>query len=227
MSSERVEFCDAELYLVGHRDMRALLSLEAEGNAYAQETGKENAKNPFRLVSNLINPLFPATKYTLFTRSTPRIITDPSKVYMAIEKEFSLWCNVETKNLNELIASDPDMTQERANRLREELSSKLEEEKARFDEVREDFEEYEVFVSNYENVREYPALYYSGVVQEKGAKKPKTKKANAHLSIRIPNVLWYEKNAMDVRSDATIMQKMKSGDFKRIGNTIYARRRDV
>ena len=72
-------------------------------------------------------------------------------------------------------------------------------------------------ITNYEDTKEYPAIYYIGT--EDG------KKVNAHLRGKIANILWYGKDESRAsrRSDASIAERIKRSE--KIAGTVYFRKK--
>ena len=110
------------------------------------------------------------------------------------------------------------------------METKFSEADKDFDRLKEHYEEYEVFITNYTTANVYPAIYYSSkekiVVNAVGKRvlEPleKVKRFDSHISITVPNVLWYTpEHTGRARSNATIIEKIESGDYFVVGGSIY------
>jgi hypothetical protein len=214
-SSIRLEYDRAELYLVDRATMERLRafrdSIVTLADSYGEGIDSKKVARSFAGELKLINPDTPAIKYNLYLRKTPKIISDREKVMEAIEREFAIWANVVRKGAKKEIEEHEEYTENDARDLLETAERTIEEEKAKLDALLEDPEGYDIRITNYERAEAYPTISYAT---------PEGKRVD-HLSIRIPNVLWYEEEpgAERRRSDASIQRIVESYD--RIGGTIY------
>ena len=100
--------------------------------------------------------------------------------------------------------------------MKQELEEKISEETEKMKKVIENFDDYKVVVSNYENAARYPTIYYT---DEEG------KRHVEHLSIKKPNVLWLKEDPIKKgqRGDASVMQFIKSAE--KIGGMVYVQKK--
>lgn len=220
---------DVILYLCNEKQLREILLLENSVRGMSQEDGTDKArKDPFMPFGKIINPKLPAYKYSYRTKHIYKNISDRTKILEEIgknkekergkgkDKMLSIWENTERKNLNDHIeASNYDSIE--ADRLRRELEERIEEQKAYFKEVCDNFEDYEVVITNYENRKEYIVLYYT---LSDGSTH------NEYLRKDAPNILFYEedKRRGQNRSDKK-MQKIVD-EYDRIFATFYVKKRE-
>jgi len=206
---ERIEYGDAELFLVGEETMRTLVRFDEK----ARELLPPYKTMHLGGTVKLLNPDAPAVRYHLFTRKTPRIISDKEKALEAAEREFAVWANVVRKGLKEEILAGA-YSEEEAARMTEETERRIGAERRELDEVLRHPERFDIRITNYETARAYPCV--SLVF-------PDRSRRNEHLSIERPNVLWHrrEEEGPRHRRDASIREVVRR--YRRIGGTIYVK----
>lgn len=228
---ERIEYQNAEIFLVDKGTMEKIIGLRAMADEEVAERKRPPRDSLSRYVKP-VNPDNPAFKYGLYLRKTPRIISDPLKVRAALDQQLSIWKNMERKALREFIERE-QISGEELTRLEKELEEKIHEADREFDRLKRDYDRYEVFITNYETAKIYPTIYYSTkeevVCNAIGTRvlepMKKAKKINAHLSIVVPNVVWYTpENTRRGRSNASVIEKVLSGEYSVVAGSIYYKR---
>lgn len=208
-SIEPIVYNDAYLYLINEEQLLYLLGLESR----VKENSNSNSKNPFMKYGKIINPKVAAIKYNLYTRKTPRIIVDPQKVYEYLDKEFNLFKNVLSKEFDEKLL-DSNLTEADAAKYRKELEKRISREEKILEELKNNFSKYEVVISNYNDIRAYPTIYYTG----------EDKKQNTeHLSVKAPNFLYFKDSKLDRKVNATVKEFIENADL--VGNTIFFKKK--
>jgi hypothetical protein len=220
--SHRVEYKDAELYLI---DTERARYLDDYMKAIAELLQREGAPNlskgknsgGFAGEMNFINPNAPAVRYRLYTRKTPRIISDKDKVLSRMEKEFAIWVNQKRKWAREKAEVIEDEGGDPRAFL-DEVEAEIEIHHDRFERILESPDDYDIRITNYETAKAYPAINYT----KKGGGS-----ASVHLSIHRPNILWYEEEEAvhNRRSDATIKKIIE--EYERVGGTIYIHKKGL
>jgi len=217
---KKINYQGIELYLVEKPILDEVLKLEALVRNYNEEHGIKK-KNHFFEYAKIINPEYPAFKYTLLMKHKKKEIFDPLKVKKALPAEFEIWKNKSRVELEKKI-NNPDsaITKEQAKRLREELELEIEIAKEKIDEVLENFDSYDVVISTFEYYTYYPALYY--VMEVDGKNVPK----DTHLRQDVPNILWFQDNRpfRELRSNDRISRIIQT--FDRYCGSIYIKKKD-
>jgi len=205
-----IKYNDAEVYFIDEEVLKNLLLLENKIRAEY----KGRTKNPFGRYAKLLNPGKIAIKYNFYMRKTPRIIKDAQKVFEALDKEFLLFKNVLLKEFEEGIESNKELEESEVIKLREEVNNRIDTEYKQLEDIKRNFNSYEVVITNYNQAREYPTIHYTS--EDK-------KHYTEHLSIKVPNFLFYREEASDSKSTASIKKFINTANL--IGNTIYYKRK--
>lgn len=206
-----ITYNDASIYLIDEGALKKLLLLE--NKVKTLYTGR--TKNPFSKYAKIINPKMKASKYGFYMRTIPRIIRDEQKVFESIDKEFELFKNILLKELEAGIENNLSLPSEEVYKMKNEVSERILKESEKLNEIKKSFSEYEVIITNYQNIRAYPAIHFTG--EDK-------KHYVEHLSIRVPNFLYYEESFdKDSKSNAYVKKFIKEASI--LGNTIYYRKK--
>jgi len=217
---KKINYQGIELYLVDKKVLDDILDLELRVRAYNEEHGIKK-RNHFFEYAKIINPEYPAFKYTLLMKHKKKEIFDPLKVKKALPAEFEIWKNKSRVELEKKI-NNPDsaITEDQAKRLREELELEIEIAKKRIDEVLENYDSYDVVISTFEYYTYYPALYY--VMEVDGKNVPK----DTHLRQDVPNILWFQDNRpfRELRSNDRISRVIQT--FDRYCGSIYIKKKE-
>jgi len=214
IGAERIEYGGAEVFLVNKEQIHALIELEKRGSKQMQRFDISEADADFTgktfSIINKDRKSF-AVDYKFYMRVTPLILTDEEKVRKRILSEMGIWANIQRKGLREALSSG-EFSEDEANRMKRETEVLIEEETAKLREIIENFDEYEVVVTNYETSPAYPTIYYNDKQGKKHIK---------HLSIKMPNILWYEdkEHPREHRKDANIVQFIRSAT--KVANMVY------
>ncbi|CAA6811000.1 MAG: Unknown protein [uncultured Sulfurovum sp.] len=215
MNSRSIEYQGVVLHLLSDTEMEKVLALELTVHANDIEKGLEK-KNHFYDYAKIINSEFSAFKYTLSMKHKKKEIFDPFKVRKALPAEYEIWKNKSRVQLEKEIKDEKNaITDDQAKILREQLEKDIELAKYNVDKVLDNYENYDVVISTFEDYTYYPALYY--VMEEKG----KNKASDTHLRQDVPNLLWYEDNRpyAELRSNDRMSRIIQT--FDRFCGSIY------
>jgi hypothetical protein len=221
----RAREIEAELYFLDKKGMDKILLLEAGARYLAEDSGstkKGKRKDPFYQYAKIINPQAPAFKYKIYFAKRPREIFDRQKVLAAIPGTLEVWKNTERKHLREYIENKEDISTDEIDRLTAELDERISIEENEVNYIVEHFDEYDVAITNAEENRLYPSLYYVMVDPED---RNKTLTTDTHLRKEVPNVLWQE----DTRPYSMLRANDRVGRIvkthKRIMDRLYVKKR--
>lgn len=195
---ERVEYEESEIYIVDKKGLDEVkileLSLKGMEDAPKEEAvTKKRKKGPLFEYAKLLNPDYPAFKYSFFMKHTPLEIFDREKILERIPREFSVWKNIEIKRLDERIEqSNPPLSETDAGKLRRELADAIAIEEQNIKGIMDNFDEYHIVITSHARQNYYPSVYLMenlnyGTEDEK----PKHRSRNAHLRKHVPNILWF------------------------------------
>lgn len=153
-------------------------------------------RGPFYPYGKIINPLYPAYKYSYYMAHTPMEIFDREKVLKQIPREISVWKNAKKMYLEEDIAeADPPLSEDEATRRRNALEDEISIEEQNIERLLEDFESYNVVITSHEKQQYYPNIYcvlnLNHNKSDKEKVKPGYKKLKTHLRKDVPNILWH------------------------------------
>ncbi|CAA6818169.1 MAG: Unknown protein [uncultured Sulfurovum sp.] len=210
-----VEYKGITLYLLTPSELQQVLALELSVRADNLENGVEK-KNHFYDYAKIINPEYPAFKYTLSMKHKKKEIFDPYKVQKALPAEYEIWKNKSRSELEKEIKDEKNaITDSQAIILRKDLEKEIDLAKHSIDKVLENYEDYDVVISTFEEYTYYPALYY--VMEQDN----KNKAADTHLRQDVPNLLWYEDNRpyAELRSNDRMSRIIQT--FDRFCGSIY------
>lgn len=219
-NSKKIDYQDIVMYLIGKEELDKILALELTVRMENEEKGIKK-KNHFYDYAKIINPDFPAFKYTLSMKHKKKEIFDPQKVQQYLPAEFEIWKNKSRVDLEKKI-KDPEsaIIAEQAIKLRAELEKEIEIAKQNIQKVLENFHNYDVVISTFEYYTYYPALYF--VVEKDG----KNKASDTHLRQDVPNLLWFEDNRpfSELRSNDRMSRIIQT--FDRYCGSIYIKEKN-
>ncbi len=218
-NSRAIDYNGITLYLLGTTELQEVLALELSVRADNIDNGIKK-KNHFYDYAKIINPEYPAFKYTLSMKHKKKEIFDPAKVQKALPAEYEIWKNKSRVELEKEIKDEENaITDSQAKILREKLEKEIEQSKYFIDKVRENYHDYDVVISTFEEYTYYPALYY--VMEQKG----KNKASDTHLRKDVPNLLWYEDNRpySELRSNDRMSRIIQT--FDRFCGSIYVKKK--
>jgi len=218
--SRQIDYNEIKLHLISEHELRQVLELELTVRADNIENGVKK-KNHFYDFAKIINPEQPAFKYTLSMKHKKKEIFDPQKVQKALPTEFEIWKNKARSDLEKEI-KDPlnAISDSQAKNLRMRLEKDIELAKIKVEEVLENYQEYDVVISTFEQYTYYPALYYV-LELENG----KTKAADTHLRKDVPNLLWFhdERPFSELRANDRMSRIIQT--FDRYCENIYIKKK--
>ena len=214
--SRQIEYKGIVLHLLQRSELDQVLQLELTVRANDIEKGIEK-KNHFYDYAKIINPEHPAFKYTLSMKHKKKEIFDPAKVEKALPAEFQIWKNKSRVELEKEI-KDPDsaITDDQAEKLRKALEQEIIMSEEKIDKVLENYHEYNVIITTFEQYSYYPALYF--VMELEGGK---TKASDTHLRKDVPNLLWFhdERPFSELRANDRMSRIIQT--FDRYCETVY------
>jgi len=214
-NTRQIEYKGIVLHLLSTESMQEVLALELSVRADNIEKGVEK-KNHFYDYAKIINPEHSAFKYTLSMKHKKKEIFDPYKVQKALPAEFEIWKNKSRVQLEKEIKDEKNaITDDQALILRDNLEKEIELSRINIEKVIENYENYDVVISTFEEYTYYPALYY--VMEQNGKNKP----SDTHLRQDVPNLLWYEDNRpyAELRSNDRMSRIIQT--FERYCGSIY------
>lgn len=230
---EHIAYEDAHLYIVDRKVIDEMLLLQASlGNAEKisgeMTKGQGKKKGPLYHYAKLLNPEYPAFKYSFYRSKKPLEIYSREKVKLRIPREINIWAKKQKKRLEErIIEADPPLSVEEAERMRRELEEQIDIETRTAEGLLEHFDELEsIAITNYESNIYYPGVYIMTNLNHgiKG-EKPLHKRKVEHLRKDVPNILWF----YDYRRFNDLRPNDKAGvivrTHKRVCGTIYYKKR--
>jgi len=219
--NKKIDYHNIVLYLIDKETLDKVLQLELAVRMDNEEKGIKK-RNHFYEYAKIINPDYPAFKYTLSMKHKKKEIFDPQKVKKALPAEFEIWKNKSRADLEKQI-KDPEsnITPQHAKKLREELEEEISIAQQNIENVLDNFQDYDVVISTFEYYTYYPALYY---VMSTKDNKPKA--SDTHLRQDVPNLLWFEDNRpfSELRSNDRMSRIIQT--FDRYCGSIYIKKKD-
>jgi len=214
-NSKKIDYQGIVLYLINKKVLDRVLELELLVRMENEEKGIKK-KNHFYDYAKIINPKYPAFKYTLSMKHKKKEIFDPQKVKQYLPAEFEVWKNKSRVDLEKKI-KDPEsaITDEQAIKLRAKLEKEIDIAQQKIEKVLDNFNNYDVVISTFEYYTYYPALYF--VMEQDG----KNKASDTHLRQDVPNLLWFEDNRpfSELRSNDRMSRIIQT--FDRYCGSIY------
>jgi len=218
--SKKIDYNEIVLYLIDKPILDQVLQLELTVRAENEERGVEK-KNHFYDYAKIINPTQPAFKYTLSMKHKKKEIFDPAKVLKALPAEYEIWKNKSRVALEKQIKDEKNaITDDHAVVLREQLEKDIVLAKHNIDKVLENYHDYDVVISTFEEYTYYPALYY--VVELANGK---VKPSDTHLRKDVPNLLYYhdDRPYSELRANDRMSRIIQ--EFDRFCGSVYIKRR--
>ena len=220
IDAKKISYQGIELYLIDKNILDAILLLELDIRDKNIELGIEK-KNHFYDYAKIINPLYPAFKYTLSMKHKKKEIFDPQKVKKALPAEFEIWKNRSRVYLRKEI-DEPlnNISSSQAKKLISQLEDKIYNDEQKIKEVLNDFYSYDVVISTFEQYTYYPALYFVMEIENK-----KTKASDTHLRKDVPNLLWFrdERPFNELRANDKMSRIIQTFDC--FCDTIYVKKK--
>jgi len=218
--SRKIEYQGILLYLIKEPELRAVLQLELGVRMEEEDKGVKK-RNYFYEYAKIINPDYPAFKYTLSMKHKKKEIFDPEKVKKYLPAEFEIWKNKSRVELEkEIKHPDSAITDEQAKLLRDDLEKEIVLSQKKITEVLENFHDYNVIITTFEQYTYYPALYFVMELENN-----KTKASDTHLRKDVPNLLWFkdERPFSELRANDRMSRIIQT--FNRYCETIYVEKK--
>ena len=217
--SKRIDYQGIALYLVEKEVLDKVLLLEMRVIAENEDKGIKK-RNHFYDYAKIINPQYPAYKYTLLMKHKKKEIFNPAKVKKALPAEFEIWKNKSRADLEKKIKNEETaITKEYGKVLRDRLEKEIEVTEKKIREVLNDFDSYDVVISTFEHYTYYPALYF--VMEIDGKNVPK----DTHLRQDVPNILWFWDNRPFTELRANDRMSRIIQTFDRYCDSIYIKKK--
>jgi len=219
-SAKKIVYQEIILYLINKEELDRILLLELDVRDNNIEMGI-NKKNHFYDYAKIINPEYPAFKYTLSMKHKKKEIFDREKVKKTLPAEFEIWKNRSRLFLRRKIENlDINISSVEAKKLTDDLEKKIELDEKNIKKILLNFDEYDVVISTFEQYTYYPALYF---VMELG--EGKTKASDTHLRKDVPNLLWFRDNRPfnELRANDKISRIIQTFDC--FADIIYAKKK--
>ncbi len=217
--SKRIDYQGITLYLVKKEVLDKVLLLEMRVIAENEDKGIKK-RNHFYDYAKIINPQYPAYKYTLLMKHKKKEIFNPAKVKKALPAEFEIWKNKSRADLEKKIKNEETaITKEYGKVLRDRLEKEIEVTEKKIREVLNDFDSYDVVISTFEHYTYYPALYF--VMEIDGKNVPK----DTHLRQDVPNILWFWDNRPFTELRANDRMSRIIQTFDRYCDSIYIKKK--
>jgi len=216
-NSKKTDYQGIVLYLIGKEELDKILALELSVRMENEEKGIKK-KNHFYDYAKIINPKYPAFKYTLSMKHKKKEIFDPQKVQQYLPAEFEIWKNKSRVDLEKKIKNlESAIIDEQAIKLRAELEKEIEIAQQNIQKVLDNFHNYDVVISTFEYYTYYPALYF--VMEQDG----KNRASDTHLRQDVPNLLWFEDDRpfSELRSNDRMSRIIQT--FDRYCGSIYVK----
>jgi len=151
-TARKIDYNGIVLYLLNEHELQQVLQLELTVRANEIEKGVKK-KNYFYDYAKIINPEHYAFKYTLSMKHKKKEIFDPEKVRKSLPAEFQIWKNKSRVELeNEIKNPDSAITDDQAKKLRAELEKEIEQSEKKVQEVLENYDNYDVIITTYEQL---------------------------------------------------------------------------
>ncbi len=217
--SKKIDYKGIVLYLVKKEVLDKALILEMRVVAENEDKGIKK-RNHFYDYAKIINPQYPAYKYTLLMKHKKKEIFDPLKVKKALPAEFEIWKNKSRADLEKEIKNkETAITKEYGKVLRARLEKEIEIAEKKIKEVLNDFNSYDVVISTFEYYTYYPALYFVMEIDGKNIAK------DTHLRQDVPNILWFQDDRpfSELRSNDRMSRIIQT--FDRYCGSIYIKKR--
>ena len=219
-TSRLIDYQEIQLYLINETELKQILDLELTLRFNQEEQGIKK-QNYFYDYAKIINPQYPAFKYTLSMKHKKKEIFDPEKVQKLLPAEFETWKNTARAKLEKEIKNpETAINKEQGKNLRLELEKKIVLAQEKIDEVLSNFYNYEVVISTFEQYSYYPALYYVMELEDS-----KSKSSDTHLRKDVPNLLWYkdERPFSELRANDRMSRIIQT--FDRYCDIIYIQKK--
>ena len=215
-TAKSIDYQEIKLCLLNKQELQQVLELEQRVRADNIENGIDK-KNHFYDHAKIINPEYPAFKYTLSMKHKKKEIFDPAKVQKALPAEFQIWKNKSRVELEkEIKHPDSAITDDQAEKLRTELEKEIIASEEKIEKVLENYHNYDVIITTFEQYTYYPALYF--VMELEGGK---SKASDTHLRKDVPNLLWFydERPFSELRANDRMSRIIQT--FDRYCETVY------
>lgn len=214
-NAEKIVYLERELYLVSKETMQALYLYKEQLLQSGDDLLSHHCK--------LINPTFPAFKYTLSSKHKYTAVFDQEKTKERLEREIHISINTIKKRKRVELSKKCDLyNDEEAKKILMELDKQLAMEKSMLEHIREHADEYEIIFTNFEQYLRYPYVYYR-YTDAKGKKLG----TSEHLKTDIPNILWFEPTEKfgDLRNNDKIQKIIQT--HTRYLDNIYILKKDA
>jgi hypothetical protein len=198
------------LYFANASQMKTLLSIQARIDEVFDKP-RDKKHYGFGLIANILNPTGPVSKYSTGIRGRHRQMTKSDTVRREIEGEFEVWKNSQLVRMRDTLESSNLNAAERAKTVQE-VEQRIDEGEREFTYVLEHFDELKICIAGYNHEKSYAYIQYVDADE---------KRCNQHLSIKVPNILFYE--PVHYRKDMKIADFIKDATCA-FGDVFYMQR---
>lgn len=218
------DFEGAKIYVCELETAKKILQLDNELMPLRSESTRGKAYNINKIV-NVINPYNPAYDFSMVRVEKYPYITNKEKCLRKLPEEAEVSANFHRKRVTEQIENN-DYSEDFKKKLADEIERIIERERENIDDVINNPDNYIIKISGYHERIIYGQINYGFFQEEAETKVLKKKRANKHLSIKIPNVIVFQPNeeADKHRVDMEAKYLKKSG-FIQIARRVFVKRK--
>ena len=218
------DFESAKIYVCDVETVEQILKLDSELLPLRTETTRGKAYNINKIV-NIINPDTPAYDFSMVRVEKYPYVTNKEKCLKKLPEECEVSANFHRKRISEQIENN-DYTDDFKRKLEDEIERIIEIERKNIDDVINNPDDFIIRISGYQERIVYGQINYGFFKQDPESKIFKKKRANKHLSIKIPNIVVFQPNeeADKHRTDMEAKYLKKSG-YEQIARRVFVKRK--
>jgi len=189
-TDEKLE--SSKLYIADEKLNEKLLFLQLKLDSELDES--DVRKYGFQKIVNLLNPYSCATNYYIVIEKKWKQVNDPQKVRDRLDEEFEVWKNVYTKHALKELKGNDKLSAEDIKAHEQDIASNIREKKQKHEYIKENFSNLDVRICSKKRAHDYGTIHMTHLDKQK-------KRTKRHLSVKVPNVLYYiepiESNKLD------------------------------
>lgn len=215
---EKIEFCEAEIYIVDEVFFERILELEKQLKPHYLDTARGKVFTIFNFLS-VLNYKKTAISYHFTTASKSKLVTDREKVLDRLDVEMYKSKNTILMKARDRI-EELELDEALSKKEMEEAQLKIDDEEKEFKKIKANPDAYDIIISTFKERKTYPQLNYKYVQDGKQIKD------NKHISIEKVNILIYDENyeADSYRSDMKVARFIKQG-YRALGDVFVRLRK--
>ena len=183
-------------------------------NSAVGQIEKEGLKN----VIKLFNKSSACYKYSLSMKHKYQNISDPEKVKERLLGTFETSARTKQKLFEKNLETTDAYSESEITQKRNELGAHITEKRNEINEIFENFDDYNIVITNFIDNLTYPYLYYTTA---------DGKSQGENLRVSVPNVLWFDEDAEKGlnRSDAKMLEVVST--YTNVLDRIFIKRKDT